>query len=611
MICAEFCLWGSAVQTKQSDPESGNVNLLRVWKVGCALLLFCFATIVAPGQTYTTLASFDGSDGHLAGVLVQGSDGNFYGTTLVGGNQNAACPAGNGPGCGTIFKVSPSGVLTTLYKFCSKVNCTDGDRPVGGLILATDGDFYGVTNSGGTNCSTNKSHCGTIFKITPSGKLTTLYNFCALPNCSDGYAPSAGLMQSAYGDFYGTTAIGGGANQEGTIFRLTPGGKLTTLYRFCALTNCADGAAPGTSLAQGVFGYFFGTTSTGGSDNPCISPELSFPPGCGIVFKFDPSGVLTTLYEFNLEPSLGAVPNALVQGADGVFYGTTFYGGSFSSNFQCSKYGCGTVFKITKSGALEFLYDFCTTGGTVCVDGAAPAGGLIQATDGNFYGTTAVYGTVFKITAAGALTTVYSFADNESSAGLLQGTDGKFYGTTDLGGSSSNCTDGCGTVFSLDVGLGPFVATVPDQARVGAKVIVLGNNLTGTTAVRFNGTAAAFTVVSSTEITAIVPDGATTGEIEVTTPGGTLSSNQEFLVRPQVFSFSPTSGAVGTSVVVTGDAFTKPANVSFGGVGASRISVNSDTKITVTVPTGAMTGVIAIGTNGGRGQSATSFTVTP
>jgi uncharacterized repeat protein (TIGR03803 family) len=597
------------VQTDQSKARSGNVNPPEVRKVACAFFLFCFATIVAPGQTFTTLASFDGSDGQRPWTFVQGVDGNFYGTTQVGGNQNAACPSQNGPGCGTIFRVTPSGVLTTLYKFCSKVNCADGDEPFAGLILATDGNFYGAATSGGTNCSATKSQCGTIFKITPSGKLTTLYNFCTLTNCSDGASPYGPLIQADDGYFYGTTSYGG-ANQAGTIFRLSSGGKLTTLYSFCTLTNCTDGSQPTTGLVQAVFGYLYGTTSAGGSTNPCFNPAL--PPGCGTVFKLDvgPTSTLSTLYVFGNE---AGGPNGLVQGTDGIFYGTTLNGGSAT----CNEYGCGTVFKITKSGSAEFLYDFCTTGPTVCVDGANPLAALVQATDGNFYGTTSadqVLGTVFKITAAGALTTLHNFTSADgfgSSAALLQATSGKFYGTTSLGGGSSNCTEGCGTVFRLDVGLGPFVATVPTQAKAGAKVIVLGNNLTGTTAVKFNGTASAFTVLSDTEITATVPNGATTGEIDVTTPGGMLSSSQEFLVRPQVFSFSPTSGAVGTTVVVTGEAFTEPADVSFGDGGASSIAVNSDTQITVKVPAGATTGVIAVGTNGGRGQSATSFTVTP
>jgi uncharacterized repeat protein (TIGR03803 family) len=274
--------------------------------------------------------------------------------------------------------------------------------PVAGLVQATNGDFYGAAQRGG-----EYSH-GRVFKITPNGKLTTLYNFCSEPHCPDGAAPDGTLIQAADGNFYGPTL---GANIEyGTVFKITADGKLTTLYTFCTLNACADGDGPST----------------------------------------------------------------LVQAADGNFYGATYgYG----------MYDCGTVFELTPAGTLTTLYSFDDT------DGCAPF------------------------------------------AGLLQATNGKFYGTPYFGGNNS-CSMGCGTVFSLDVGLPSFVEALPYSGKVGKNIKILGQGLTGTTAVSFNGTAASFTVKSDMYLVATVPNGATTGFVTVTTPSDMLTSNRQFRVTP-------------------------------------------------------------------------------
>jgi uncharacterized repeat protein (TIGR03803 family) len=203
-------------------------------------------------------------------------------------------------------------------------------------------------------------------------------------------------------------------------------------------------------------------------------------------------------------------------------YGIAYSGGA---------HGSGTIFDITVAGKFTTLYNFCTQHD--CTDGATPLAGLIEATNGNFYGTTAdggasANGTVFELTPAGKLTTLHSFDGTDGSyprPGLMQATNGTFYGTTVQGG-----TYGDGMVFSLSVGLGPFVETLPTSGMVGKPVVILGNNLTGATSVTFNGTAARFTVVSSTEIKTSVPTGATSGKVQVTTPGGTLTSNVRFRV---------------------------------------------------------------------------------
>jgi uncharacterized repeat protein (TIGR03803 family) len=404
-----------------------------------------------------TLTPFSYDGANRSGLPMQGTDGNLYWTSYSGGDQMA----------GAVVKTTLGGTSTFLYSFCSQSKCADGASPLyGPLSEASNGEFYGTTSTGGASeVVDGGAGYGTIFKITSKGKLTTIYNFCAQTDCTDGEYPYAGLLQTTNGDFYGTT-YEGGAYGDGTIFKITPGGTLTTLYSFCSLTDCADGSGPEA---------------------------------------------------------------ALIQAANGDFYGTTVYGGANGSY--------GTVFKITPGGKLTTLYSFCAQ--TNCADGRNPQAGLIQASDGNFYSTTGGgggngnYGTVFKIAPGGKLTTLYSFCaqtncvdGNYPAAGLLQATNGAFYGTTQTGG-----TNNLGTVFSVSVGLGPFVALQTTHGAPGAGLTILGTDLTGATSVTFNGTAATFTVVSATDITTTVPTGATTGTVQVATPAGTLSSSGAYTVE--------------------------------------------------------------------------------
>jgi uncharacterized repeat protein (TIGR03803 family) len=469
------------------------VEKFSIRKTVCIVLVLCAVTAIAsPAQTFTTLHNFaayptDGAN-PIAG-LVQATDGNFYGTAWQGGTNYA----------GTVFKITPTGTLTTLYNFCSQPSCTDGSQPSAAMVQGSDGNFYGTTSGGGAN-----GNLGTVFKITPGGSLTTLYSFGSQPN--DGYDPYAGLVQGTDGNFYGTTVYGGMI--YGTVFKVTPLGALTTLHAF----DGTDGADPYAGLVQGTDGNFYGTTLGGGANSN------------GTVFKITPAGALTTLHRFNYLDD-GADPLAgLVQATDGNFYGTTSQGGA---NYA------GTVFKVTPVGTLTTLHVFGGSDGV-----AVPYAGLVLSTDGNFYGTTVGGGanhdgTVFKVTPVGTLTTLHSFdgTDGESPhAGLVQGTDGNFYGTTYGGGAN-----GYGTVFSLSVGLAPFVETQPISGSTGAPVTILGTNLTGATGVTFNGTPAPFNVVSPTEITTNVPSGAITGFVQVTgTPSGTLTSNTTFRVTSPV-----------------------------------------------------------------------------
>jgi uncharacterized repeat protein (TIGR03803 family) len=467
------------------------------------------AAIAAPAQKFTTLVNFDGPNGsYPSSSFVQGADGDLYGATNSGGAN----------GGGTIVKMTPSGVLTTLYSFCSEANCEDGQAPYTGPVLGFDGNLYGTTFFGGGNASC-PSGCGTVFKVTPMGELTTLHNFQG----TDGSGP-VGMAQGNDGAFYGIAVYGGNSaclEGCGTVFRITPAGQLTTLHSF----DGTDGAYPEGVPVQDIDGTFYGTTVEGGNDDG------------GTVFKMTAEGALTTLYRFCSQPNCtdGDGPETgLVRASNGKFYGTTGSGGSLQENL-------GTVFEITPSGILTTLHVFCSLPN--CADGGEPyTAPLIQATDDRLYGTT-VYdgggggcfpyggcGTVFSITLGGTLTTLQSFDGTDGYgpwAAVYQDTDGKFYGTTHWGGS-----DNLGTVFSLGVGLGPFVEALPASNRIGASVKILGTDLTGTTSVTFNGTPAKFSVISSTEIATTVPTGAATGPVQVVTPSGTLTSNADFRVEP-------------------------------------------------------------------------------
>jgi uncharacterized repeat protein (TIGR03803 family) len=317
------------------------------------------------------------------GELVQGTDGNFYGTTFTGGST--FCP--NVAGCGTIFKVTPAGIFDSLYNFCGGGSpCADGRGPSPLLTQGRDGNFYGTTQFGGINDS------GTIFKITPGGTLTTIYSFCPpfpFGGCPDGEQPMGGVVEGPDNNFYGTTSGGGTNIVGGTIFKVTSGGTLTTLYSFCSLkggpSGCVDGGGSEAWLIQSPDGTSYGTTSYGN----------------GTVFKIAPDGTFTSLYTFCSQPLCvdGDRPQTagLFRGPDGNLYGTTAFGGANNS---------GTVFKVTPGGTQSTLYSFCpqvADSPFYCPDGATPFGGVIRGPDGSLYGTTRVggpnsnAGTIFKL----------------------------------------------------------------------------------------------------------------------------------------------------------------------------------------------------------------------
>jgi uncharacterized repeat protein (TIGR03803 family) len=481
-------------------------------------MLIIAVLITAPNaraQTYTVVHSFCSqpscADGYGPDTpLVQATDGNLYGTTA-----GILKPV---EGAGSVFKLTLGGTLTTVYKFCSggdSPKCSDGSRPSGALIQATNGNLYGTTGTGGLKGA--GTGAGIIFSLTTAGDLTVLYNFCSQPGCIDGEGPM-GLVQAANGDFYGA-AGDGGYNHYGTLFSITPNGTQTTLHVF-QRKCCGDGAYPVGTPIQATNGTLYGTTQYGGPDDG------------GSIYQIS-GGKVSTFYSFEQTVS-GGPSGGLVQASDGNFYGTTG----------------GAIFKLTGSGTQTTLFTFCPEGQTCYTTyGQYPNGPLIQATDGNFYGTTSQggannFGTIFRMTPSGVITTLYSFCSTSvpthcadgynSQTGLIQATDGNLYGITSNGGDCGSVfpsQNGCGVLYKLDIGLGPFIAPQTKFGAVGSSVTILGTDLAGVSKVTFNGTPATFTVNSTASaITATVPVGATTGTIQVALPNVTLLSNVAFQV---------------------------------------------------------------------------------
>ena len=407
------------------------------------------------------------ADGASPSGLMQAGNGNYYGIAQSGGAGVSSVCHEYPVGCGTVFEITPGGQETVLYDFCSQPMCTDGQSPGGGLIQGVNGNLYGTTYGGGVShshfCAGTLNPCGTIFAITPSGTLTTLYRFCSQSNCDDGHIPYP-LVEGADGNFYGTTGLGG-ANQDGTFFgmkpdgtlttlynftyaetdgfsafftvqgvdgsfygitelansggailKMTPSGELTTLYTFCA-APCAGGQGPEV-LIQGTDGNFYGITSYGGNSSsvPCRRS------GCGTIFELTPTGQLTTLYNFCSQPNCtdGGFPRSLVQGTDGSLHGTTDKGGCASG-----KTGCGTAFRLTvglgpfvkanpafgKVGYSTSILGNNLTGATSVTFNGAPATFTVQS--GSFIKATvptgATSGTIEVTTPSGTLSSNVAF----------------------------------------------------------------------------------------------------------------------------------------------------------------------------------------------------------
>jgi len=626
------------------------------------VLALLFVAATASAQTFTALHTYPVGSGAWSGIrapqmMAQGRDGNLYSTQANTGTLFD----------GTVYKITTAGALTQVYSFCALTSCDDGSDPEGGVTLGLDGNLYGTTKIGG------KDGAGTVFKVTPTGTLTTMYSFT---NGTDDSVPVYTVILGQDGNFYGVsevaytgqngaffrispagvfkaladfdytngllpnlpvqgtdlnfygTAQQGGNNGTncGVIYKVTTGGKITVLHNFANYPT--DGCRPIGMLVQGPDGYFYGTTYLGGD-------AAAHGNGNGTIFKISPAGAYTLLYSFTFGVSGSAnlydaqLPEAgLTLGTDGNFYGVGVYGGM--TNY-------GAIFKITPAGKESVLYSFCYK---TCTS-FAPTTPLVLHTNGDFYGNTSgdsLGGAVFYslnvgfkplidlVTwtgKVGATVEILGQGFTGATGVSFNGTPAKFTNVSDTYMTATvptGATTGTVTVTTFTSSLKSnrtFLVTpqiksfAPPSGIVGTPVTITGVSLTQTTAVTIGGKAATFKVNSDISVTATVPAGAKTGAaISITTAGG-VASFGKFVVVPEVTSFTPTSGPVGQSVVITGNSFTGATKVTFGGVAATSYKVIKDTQVDALVPTGAVTGAIAVTTAGGTGTSKTNFTVTP
>jgi len=573
------------------------------------------------------LVNFQVSPGDVTASLVQGPDGNFYGTTAQGGplgqgtlfqvtpsgvftvlRSDQANPAaglvvgsdgllygmssagGGGAGFGSVFKMTTNGDLATI----AILDGVNAGNPLSGLILAGDGNFYGASQEGGIE------GIGAAFRVTPAGVVTTLFSFLGDTN---GGAPTVGLTLGPDGNLYGMTSFGGTFG-EGTIFKLTTVGALTTIYSF----QSGDGSGRQSQLTLGKDGNLYGVSSDGGSAD------------LGTVFRVTTSGAFTNLVSFN--STNGSSPQGvLAVGPGGQLYGTTLQGGS--GNF-------GTIFKMTTSGTLTTLVNFtsaatgepqaglllasdgnfygCSSGTVfkmtptsvvstlaflIPVAGQAPEAGLTLGPDGNFYGTTRnggtnSLGTIFRMSLDGTFTSLFSFSNTNGAApqgALTVGPDGNFYGTTTLGGTSGSgtifrcSTNGAATLLASFNGTnganpqcqlvmdanGNFYGTAPEGGpnSLGALFRVNANGSL-TTLVLFNGTNGA----NPTDGLTVGPDGIFYGT--ASEKGGGQLAGTVFKVTANgtlttIASFNSTNGAIPLGGVVQGNGGIFYGTTAFGG----------------------------------------------
>jgi uncharacterized repeat protein (TIGR03803 family) len=522
----------------------------------CFLLLMLrlvFWAEPASAQTYSDLFEFGGTPGgccpQFPATLAQGQDGNVYGITSIGGTSNL----------GIVFQITPEGSFKIIYNF----DGPHGSTPIGGLVLGVDGDLYGTTEEGGAH------GYGNIFKITPAGVLTVLYDFTGNADGGHPVAPlvlatngsyygtsypgaafeisakgvfrvihtiptvSYGpLLQASDGDFYGVTQFGG-PSSAGTVYKIA-GAKVTTLYNF----DGPHGSYPIGGLVQGWDGDLYGTTTAGGTSN------------AGVVYKITTAGSLTVLVNFdNVHPLEGYQAYAgLVAGSDGNLYGATIWGGTF---------GYGTIFQMSAGGGYSVLYNFNAPSG----DGAYST--PFQHTSGKLFGMTergggAGKGGVYSLDDAIApfASLVVTLGPVGKTVGILgQGFSGassvKFNGaaasfkvvsdtymTAKVPSGETGLvtvTTSSGTLLSKQIfKVTPHITSVtPPSGKVGDAVTLAGTGLIQTETITVGGVQVhAFTVSSDKQVTFIVPTGAKTGKIVLTTPGGKATSSIVFTVTP-------------------------------------------------------------------------------
>jgi uncharacterized repeat protein (TIGR03803 family) len=481
--------------------------------------------------------------------MTQGQDGSLYGITTTGGSSNV----------GIVFRITRSGTFNIIYNF----DTVHGSTPVGGLTLGVDGDLYGTTEEGGAN------GFGNIFKITPSGNLTVLYDFkgtadgghpvSALVLGTDGVfhgtsypgvaykmttkgvvtvikpipATSYGpLLEASDGNYYGVTEFGG-TFSAGTVYKIA-GTKVTTLYNF----DGTHGSFPIGGLVQASDGALYGTTTAGGASN------------AGVIYKITTAGTLTVVLSFDSVHTLGGYQTfaGLIAGSDGNLYGATIWGGTN---------GYGVIFQLTTGGAYSVLYSFDAPHG----DGAYAT--PMQHTSGELFGMTERGGTPGK---GGIYSFGYGISPFASLVTTL-GTVGKTIGILGQGFSGTTSVTFNGTPASFKVisdtyltvkvpsGETGFVrittpsstlisnrvfkvtpkitSIAPTSGKAGDQVVISGTGLIQASAISVGGVAVtAYTVNSDSKVTFVVPEGAKTGKVVVTTPGGKATSKTAFTVTP-------------------------------------------------------------------------------
>ncbi len=480
-------------------------------------------------------------------VMAEGPDGNLYGVLPAGGAHNK----------GTIFQMGAAGGLTTLYNF----DGAHGRTPVGGLTLGPDGNLYGMAEHGSVH------GYGDIFRMTPSGAFSVLYAF---KGGADGGYPVSPLIVGADGRLYGTS-------YPGVAFRVTPHGDFSVLTKIPTTSNGA--------LLQAADGTFYGVTEFGGRY------------GAGTIYRIDGSSC-TVLHSF--DGASGSYPvGGLAEGADGNFYGTTSAGG---------RRNAGVIYRVTPAGAFSVVVHFEIGRGG---GGYQSFGGLVAGADGELYGVTIWGGTngdgvIFAVTPNGAYSVLHNFEAPQGTGAYgtpTQDTNGFLYGMTNRGGGAKN-----GVIYRFADGSPSFLRLTTGSGMVGQRVGVLGNYFLGASSVEFNGTPASFSVQSDNYLVTQVPSGET-GFVRVNTSQGDLTGNAVFRVDPQITAFSPPRGKAGDTVTVTGTGLIQAVAVTVGGVPTDQFTVRSDSTVAFVIPIGARTGKITVTTPGGTVTSRSAFTV--
>jgi uncharacterized repeat protein (TIGR03803 family) len=527
------------------------------------VVMFAGTTVPAQAQTPTVLYNFvNGSSDAAspAGNIVQGRDGNMYGVgAIIGRGANFT---------GAVYKISPAGAESVFFNFPATIS-----RCYSGLTLGSDGNFYGTC---GTNTATGN---GILYRLTPAGVFTDIHDFTA----SD-YPVTFQPIQASDGNLYGVT--------PSIVYKRTLAGVFTTIHTFVS-----PDVQPLSNLFQASDGNLYGTITL------C---SLSGNRGC--VYKVSTGGAYKNIYGFADVTGSGPC-TGMIQGKNGKLFGATDGGRPLNE---------GNVYELTTAGVNTGLHDFNNSTDGACNPGAYPVVDLTQVTDGSLYGVTygggdANNGSIYKLTPANVFS-VFLFPSNNVDGGqpystLLQNTNGLVYGTTTTGGANS-----VGNFFSVATGDAPFVNLEPTQGsgNVGAKVGIFGQKFSSASVVKFGGVASkSVTLSGTTYLTAVVPVGAHTGPVTVTTGTTTLTSPQTYKVKPKITTFTPPSGPTGTVVTINGSGLVQATAVKFGTVKATTFTVKSDSQVTADVPSGLPAGAVTISiiTPGGTATSPTKFTV--